>query len=134
MLPSLMNQIPRPTLRDTGLAEQVEILEVMMEGDAEPVVLDAKELLLDPPGVLRQACEKLGLPFEEAMLSWSAGPKPEDGVWARHWYENVHASTGFDPYSPRKGPFPEKLRPLLDECLPLYERLRRHAITAGSAR
>jgi hypothetical protein len=130
MLPSLARQIPSPTLRDTGLAEQVEILDIMLERAERPVVLDARELLLDPPGVLRRACERLGLPFEEAMLSWPAGPKPEDGVWAKHWYDGVHVSTGFEPYRPKTGPFPERLKPLLDECLPLYERLRQHAIVA----
>jgi len=132
MLPSLARQIPSPTLRDTGLAEQVEILGTMLERDERPVVIDARELLLDPPGVLRRACEGLGIPFESAMLSWPAGPKPEDGVWAKHWYDGVHASTGFEPYRPKTGPFPERLKPLLDECLPLYERLRPHAIVAGA--
>jgi hypothetical protein len=64
------------------------------------------------------------------MLSWPAGPKPEDGVWAKHWYHNVHASTGFAPYEPRKDPFPANLKALLEECLPLYERLRDYAIGA----
>jgi hypothetical protein len=130
MLPSLARQIPSPTLRDTGLAEQVEILGVMLERDKRPVVIDARELLLDPPGILRRVCEGFGIPFERAMLSWPAGPKPEDGVWAKHWYDGVHASTGFEPYRPKTGPFPERLKPLLDECLPLYERLRQHAIVA----
>ena len=130
MLPSLARQIPSPTLRDTGLVEQVEILGTMLESDESPVVLDARELLLDPPGVLRRACEGLGIPFDGAMLSWPAGPKPEDGVWAKHWYYGVHASTGFEPYRPKTGPFPERLKPLLGECLPLYERLRQHAIVA----
>lgn len=134
MLPSLAKQLPNPTLRDTGLAEQAEILDVMLQGDAEPVVLDAKELLLDPPGVLRRVCGALRIPFEETMLSWPAGPKPEDGVWAKHWYKNVHSSTGFGRYSPKEESFPERLEPLLEECLPLYERLRRYAIVAGSAR
>ena len=130
MLPSLARQIPSPVLRDTGLAEQAGILDAMLERDETPVVLDARELLLDPPGVLRRLCGLLGLPFEEAMLSWPAGPKPEDGAWAEHWYENVHASTGFEPYRPKTGPFPERLEPLLQECVPLYERLRRYAIVA----
>ena len=64
------------------------------------------------------------------MLSWPAGPKPEDGVWAKHWYDGVHVSTGFEPYRPKTEPIPERLKPLLDECLPLYERLRQHAIVA----
>jgi hypothetical protein len=131
MLPSLAEQLPEPTLRDTGLDRQVEILDLVLGSGGKPVVLDAKELLLDPAGVLREACERLGLPFEGGMLGWPAGPKPEDGVWAEHWYHSVHASTGFASYRPKVGRFPPRLEPLLEECLPLYERLRGYAITAG---
>jgi Sulfotransferase domain len=128
MLPSLTRQLPSPTLRDTGLREQAGILDSILARGEEPMVLDARELLLDPPGVLRRTCSRLGIPFEEAMLSWPAGPKPEDGVWARHWYHNVHASTGFAPYRPYTESFPQHLKPLLEECLPLYERMRDYAI------
>ena len=131
MLPSLTKQLPNPTLRDTGLAQQIEILETILRRDERPVVLDARELLLDPPRVLRVACEKLNIPFEEAMLSWPAGPKPEDGVWARHWYHNVHASTGFATYRAKTEAFPARLESLLKECRPLYERLREYAVSAG---
>ena len=131
MLPSLARQLPNPTLRDTGLLYQTEILDDVLGQDLDPVVLDAKQLLLDPPGVLRSACDRLGIPFHEAMLRWPAGPKPEDGVWAKHWYANVHASTGFSPYNPRTGDFPERLKPLLEESVPLYERLRGYATPAG---
>ena len=131
MLPSLIRQLPSPTLRDTGLREQAGILDSILARGEEPIVLDARELLLDPPGVLRRTCSRLGISFERAMLSWPAGPKPEDGVWAKHWYHNVHASTGFAPYRPYTEPFPERLEPLLRECLPLYERMRGYAITAG---
>lgn len=130
VLPSLIHQLPRPTLRDTGLAEQVEILDTVLARGQLPVVLDAKELLLDPPGVLSKMCTRLGLPFEESMLHWPAGPKPEDGVWAKHWYANVHASTGFGAYRPKTEPLPRGLRPLLRECRPLYERLLEHVIRA----
>ena len=128
MLPSLTRQLTSPALRDTGLREQAGILDSILARGEEPVVLDARELLLDPPGVLRRTCSRLGIPFEEAMLSWPAGPKPEDGVWAKHWYHNVHASTGFAPYRPNTEPFPQHLKPLLKECLPLYERMRDYAI------
>ncbi len=131
MLPSLARQLPNPTLRDTGLLYQTEILDHVLGQGLDPVVLDAKQLLLDPPGVLRSACDRLGIPFHEAMLRWPAGPKPEDGVWAKHWYANVRASTGFSPYTPRTGDFPEGLKPLLEESVPLYERLREYAIPAG---
>jgi hypothetical protein len=130
MLPSLAKQLPSPTLRDTGLREQAGILDSILARGDKPIVLDVRELLLDPPDVLRRVCAGLGIPFDKAMLSWPAGPKPEDGVWAEHWYHNVHASTGFAPYEPREDPCPAHLKPLLEECLPLYERLRDYAIGA----
>ena len=134
MLPSLARQLPSPTLRDTGLLQQAEILDHALRRGGNPVVFDAKDLLLDPSGVLRRACERLGIPFYEAMLRWPPGPKPEDGVWAKHWYANVHASTGFSAYKPKTNAFPEGLLPLLEECLPLYERLSRYAIPPQAAR
>jgi hypothetical protein len=134
MLPSLAKQLSYPTLRDTGLREQAVILDSILASGEEPIVLDARGLLLDPPGILRQTCAGLGIPFEDEMLSWPAGPKPEDGVWAKHWYHNVHASTGFAPYTPPENPFPAHLEPLLEECLPLYKRLQNYAIVARSVR
>ncbi|WP_207956743.1 sulfotransferase-like domain-containing protein [Rubrobacter tropicus] len=133
MLPSLARQLPNPTMRDTGLLQQVEILDHALRHDDVPVVLDAKQLLLDPPGVLRRVCGRLGIPFYEEMLRWPAGPKPEDGVWAKHWYANVHASTGFSSYQPKSDAFPQRLVPLLEECIPLYERLSRYAVPAETS-
>ena len=62
------------------------------------------------------------------MLAWPAGPRAEDGVWARHWYGSVHQSTGF---AGPEGPLPElpsHLAPLLEEALPHYEALKNRAI------
>ncbi len=73
-------------------------------------------------------CTRLGLDWDPGMLSWNEGPKPEDGVWAPHWYDNVHRSTGFAPYREKDEPVPAHLEPLLAECMPLFERLREHAI------
>lgn len=128
MLPSLAVQLPHPALRDTGLVEQVEILEAALASGGTPVVLEARRLLENPEGILRELCSRLEIAFEPAMLAWSAGPKPEDGVWAKHWYDNVHASTGFAPYSPKAAPFPERLGPVLEESAPLYARLQRYAL------
>jgi hypothetical protein len=128
MLPSLAGNIPRPTLRDTGLAVQSGLLDELRSIGQEPPVLDARLLLLDPPGVLRGLCRRIGLDFDPGMLAWTPGPRPEDGVWAPHWYGNVHRSTGFLPDREKTAPFPEALRPLLSECRPHYERLRSLAI------
>ncbi len=134
MLRSLVHQIPDPTLRDTGLAVQSELLARLRAEGQDPPVLDSRELLLDPPGVLHELCGRLGIPFDEAMLSWPAGPRPEDGVWAPHWYHNLHRSTGFAPYRAKTGPFPAELEPLLTECRPHYETLYENALRAGAGR
>jgi len=124
MLPSLVNQVPNPTVEGTS----IRMLDRILESGGSPIVIESKGLLLDPEGVLTTVCERLGLEWDPGMLSWDEGPKPEDGVWAPHWYDNVHSSTGFAPYREKDEPFPARLQPLLAECMPLFERLREHAI------
>lgn len=131
MLPSLAKNLEEPTLRDTGLALQTELYDHLRTLGQEPSILDAKQVLLNPRQVLGELCRRLGLPFDERMLHWQAGPRPEDGIWAKHWYHAVHQSTGFQPYSEKSEPFPASLQPLLDECRPHYERLARHVIRAS---
>jgi hypothetical protein len=130
MLPSLAQNLAQPTLRDTGLALQTQLYHHLCEIGQTPPVLEARHLLLNPRRVLEQLCQRLGLPFDEAMLRWPAGPRAEDGVWAKYWYDNVHRSTGFEPYREKQTPFPPHLQPLLDQCRPHYEELAAVAIRA----
>ena len=129
MLPSLTVQLPQARAADTGLEQQWRLFEDLVSSGQQPAVLDARELLLDPAGVLRQLCEHLGIGFSEEMLHWPSGPRVEDGVWAPHWYHAVHQSTGFARYAAKPG-FPAHLEPLLDECAPWYNRLFEHALRA----
>ena len=131
MLSSLTIQLPDARLSDTGLAQQCELLETLAQQKVAVVVLDARELLLDPEGVLEQLCDALDLPWTDAMLRWPAGPKTEDGVWAPHWYHAVHKSTGFSSYI-QKPPPDRSLNALLTECQPYYHRLYQHALRARS--
>lgn len=131
MLPSLTIQLPNATLADTGLKMQCELYDTLTRDGHDPVVIDSRELLLNPRRVLQHVCNRLKLPFTDAMLHWPAGARPEDGVWAPHWYHAVHRSTGFQAHRP-KTDFPDALRPLLDECLPWYEKLHAVAIRADT--
>ena len=132
MLPSLQHQVPDPELTDTGLRSQSDLLRDLRRRGQEPPVLDSRELLLDPRSVLEELCRRLDVAFDEAMLSWPAGARPEDGVWAPHWYENIHRSTGFRPYAAKTDPFPEELEDLLADCQPYYDSLYESAIRPGS--
>jgi hypothetical protein len=128
MLTSFQKQMPDTTIEDTGFVELVEILDGMVADGHEPIVIDSKVLLSDPPRVLAELCAKLEVPFDPAMLSWPAGPKPEDGIWARYWYDAVHRSSGWSPWKPKDDRLLPSLQPVLDEAQLLYERLLPFAI------
>lgn len=130
MLPSLINQVEEPTMRDAAYEAQARWFANLQDAGREPIVLDSKQLLLDPESVLRQLCSRVEISFDETMLSWKPGPRDEDGPWAPYWYHNLHKSTGFGPYVEKTDPFPERVRALLDECRPHYESLLSHAILA----
>jgi hypothetical protein len=84
------------TLDDIGVVEQAEIFDRVADrlGRAPPVI-DAADVLADPRGMLTALCAAVGIPFDAAMLSWPAGKRDSDGVWAAHWYASVEKSTGF---------------------------------------
>jgi Sulfotransferase domain len=114
-----------PGLAELGFEQQARIFR-RFDG---PVV-DADDLLRDPPGVLERLCSALGIDYQPAMLSWPAGPRDTDGVWAPHWYASVEASTGFAPPRPAAPvSVPDRLRPLLEQARPYYDELAAHRIT-----
>ena len=131
MLTSLLQKLPEPTLADTGLPQQVEIFEQVWERTGrQPPVIDSKDVLENPPGVLERLCEALDVEFTREMLTWPAGRRETDGIWARHWYHAVEASTGFAPYGPKSDTVPDPLRELYEQCLGYYRRLSPHRIGA----
>lgn len=128
MLPSFAEVIDKPTMDDVGYKMHLELLEQLRGMGLPVIVIDSKTILQDPENQLARLCEAIGIPFDKNMLHWQAGPRPEDGCWAPYWYGNIHRSTGFLPYKPKSTPFPEKLKPLLNECLPYYQQLMEVAL------
>jgi hypothetical protein len=130
MLASFARIVADPSLDDTGLPLQCELFERVAErSGAAPPVIDSRDVLEDPPGVLSRLCAALGVPYSDAMLSWPAGRRDTDGAWAPHWYASVEASTGFGPPPPRAAP-PPGMERLYEQCLPFYQRLAAHRIRA----
>lgn len=129
ILNSYTRVIEQPTMLDIGQKEAYDLYRYLEERHLTPPVIDSRSLLMDPEGILTRLCEHLGIPFSERMLSWPAGPRPEDGPWAKYWYHNVHRSTGFQPYKKQKINLPERLWALEEECRPYYEYLLARSIT-----
>jgi Sulfotransferase domain len=131
MLNSLVRTMPHATLADTGLAQQVELYEDLVERlGVAPTIIDAQDVLERPEAVLRALCACLGVSFDPAMLRWSPGPRSTDGVWAPYWYRAVESSTGFAPPLRTRPALPASLVPLLRQCTPFYERLYVHRLRA----
>ena len=106
----------------TGLPQQARLLQqIARESGEVPPIMDARDVLEDPRGMLGLLCERVGIPFSEKMLSWRSGPRECDGIWAEHWYDSVWSSTGFSPYKGRSGNLGPEHEAILSEALPLYE-------------
>jgi len=117
------------TAEDIGFDRQVA-LQARLGGP----VIDSADIRADPERALRCLCTEIGLPFDPAMLDWPAGGRAEDGVWARHWYGAIHASTGF---AGPEGPLPDLDGPeaaLLAEALPAWDHLRALALRPWRSR
>jgi len=131
MLASLAQKLESPTLADTGLPQQAELYDWVHERTGvRPPVVDARDVLEDPRGVLCALCAALGLEFTDAMLHWPPGLRATDGVWAKHWYESVARSTGFEPYRPVDPRLPKRLQPLAEQCDRLFQRLHAQRLRA----
>ncbi len=128
MLPSFDKVIESPTLSDVGYADHVNLINDLQEMGAPFVVVESRAILENPRKELGRICDSAGFPFLDEMLSWEMGPREEDGVWAPHWYTGTHNSTGFQKYSPKSDEFPDRLKPLLKECRPHFEKILTYAV------
>lgn len=131
LIASFAQVIQNPTLLDIGLALEYEIFQYLVSKGIQPIVLDSQEVLANPSDVLKQLCQRLDVAYDEAMLTWKAGPRKEDGVWAKYWYKNVHKSTGFTQQKISNHEFPKHLSGLLEEANYYYNKLKTHTIKAG---
>jgi len=115
---------PDVTLFDIGFAQQLHIFRLVREATGTtPPVIDSRDVLGNPRRTLILLCDAVGVPFDERMLAWPAGPRPSDGVWAKYWYAAVEASTGFEPYRPKNAAVPNHLADVLAEAEEIYQEL-----------
>ena len=129
VLVSLAQVLPNPRLEDTGFPQQHEIFCWVRDRTGRvPPIVDARDVLENPERILRLLCRALDVEFTEAMLSWPPGPRPTDGIWAKHWYDAVWQTTSFQPYSPKARLVPEHLAGLLEESTALYRQLFEHRL------
>lgn len=103
---------------DIGFRQQAELYNQL-----GGIVIDSADIRADPRLMLSKLCTAIDLEFDPAMLAWPAGPRTQDGIWASHWYNAVHQSTGF---AGAEGALPALIgrdATLCEAALPYYEML-----------
>jgi len=111
-----------------GYPQQIELFTMLTDMGIPPHILDARDVLKNPDQMLKQLCKLLNIPFYNEMLSWPGGKRKSDGIWGRHWYGSVEASTGFHSYVDKKANLPSKYQDIYTVCLESYKQLYSHRI------
>ena len=118
-----------PRLEETGLPQQLDIFNAVRARTGRvPPVVDARDVLENPPRLLQLLCSSLDLDFTESMLSWPPGPRDTDGVWAKYWYDAVLKSTTFQAYKPKNEAVPPHMTRLLEEAEDIYSQLYKYRL------
>ncbi len=121
---SYREKMQRILVEDIGIVRQWELYQEIsaITGQAIPVI-DARQVLQDPAGVLERLCQYFDIPFLGQMLQWPAGRRASDGVWAAHWYQVVEKSTGFAPYRNRVVELTEEQAAVAEASMAAYREM-----------
>ena len=93
-----------------------------------PIVLDAKDILINPEALLKILCRVLEIPFTKKMLKWPKGRRDSDGVWGKYWYGSVERSTSFQAYQRKNEEIPVEYTAIYEKSLEFYLQLHKHRI------
>lgn len=132
VIPSYARKMETVSLDAIGFPQQLSLFEeaARLEGRT-PLVVDSTDILRDPPGMMATLCAELGLDWRDDMLSWPEGARPEDGVWAPHWYDAVWTSTGFGPAPGARSDVAPELAEIYAEALEIYDTLAANRLVRG---
>jgi hypothetical protein len=130
VLASYVQKRGEVTLDDIGVVQQHALFDrVCDQLGRPPPVVRGSDVLAAPGAMICALCDALDIPFREPMLSWPAGRRSTDGVWAPAWYDAVERSTGFEPPERRAYPaLPDDLARIADAARPHYEALAAHRL------
>lgn len=123
MILSYLKKRDRVSPEDLGLRRQRELYSHIeaLTGRAPPVI-DAADVLHDPPGCLAALCAALEIDYRATMCEWPPGRRATDGVWAPHWYNAVENTTGFQSPAPvADAPLDAAAASVLDACTADYQ-------------
>ena len=110
-------------VEELGYTQQYKIMRYLDSIGKKFIVIDSNILLNNPEKILSQWCSSINLEFDIAMLKWQKGNHSQDGIWWKHWYDNVITTTNFQKFSANKNELDKKYQSIYDEALDYYNKL-----------
>ena len=108
---------------ELGYPQQYNIMRYLDSIGKKFIVIDSNILLNNPEKILSQWCSSINLEFDISMLKWQKGNHPQDGIWWKHWYDNVITTTHFQKFSANQSQLDKKYQSIYDEALDYYNKL-----------
>jgi hypothetical protein len=108
---------------ELGYPQQYKIMRYLDSIGKKFIVIDSNILLNDPAKILSRWCSSVDLEFDISMLNWNKGNHPQDGIWWKHWYDNVITTTHFQKFSANQSELDKKYQSIYDEALDYYNKL-----------
>ena len=110
-------------INELGYPQQYEIIRYLNNIGKKFIVIDSNILLKSPKKILSNWCKRIDLKFDKSMLKWTKGNHPQDGIWWKHWYNNVITTTHFQKFPSNVNRLDEKYKSIYDEALDYYNKL-----------
>ena len=111
------------TANDLGYETLYRLYDQVSSAADGALIIDSDDVLNHPEKILTAVCKHLDIPFYSQMLCWPVGSRDTDGVWAKHWYNNVKKSTGFQIQKDREIRLSSEQQKIVNQCLPFFQRL-----------
>lgn len=112
------------SVEELGYPQQFAIVKFLEESKKRFKIIDSKDLLKNPKEVLSDWCESINIKFDESMLYWKEGNHPNDGIWWKHWYDNVIKTSGFQKYQKKDITIENKYDSIYNKSLEFYNYLK----------
>lgn len=84
--------------QEAGFQELFEMYSFVKDNlDANPVVVDADDLLESPKQIMKEYCDRVGIKYEEHMTTWKPGEiiQAWQDSWVEAWRREAKMSSGF---------------------------------------
>lgn len=123
LIASFSKVIKDPTIDDIGTKKSWELYQHLVKSNVKAWIIDSGELLKNPSVMLEKICKAMDISFDPMMLTWPAGPRPEDGIWAKYWYKQLHKTTRFIKSEPKAITVESQHQSLYEESMVYYQQL-----------